>query len=161
MLSKKVEEALNAQVNAELWSAYYYLSMSAHFTDAGLNGFAHWFRKQAREEQDHAMKLYDYIHARNGKVLFAAVAQVPSSWTTPLSVFEDTLTHEKKVTAMIHKIVALATEEKDYATVSFLNWFVDEQVEEEATALGYVEALKFIDGDKIGVYMLNNELGSK
>lgn len=161
MISKKMENALNAQINAELWSAYLYLSMSVHFAGEGLSGFAHWFRKQFEEEQMHATKFMDYLISRGGKVSLAPIAKVDQSWKSPLGAFEDTLRHEKEVTAMIHNLVALAAEEKDYATASLLNWYVDEQVEEEDTAQGYVDALKFIGGEKIGVFMLNEKMGKR
>ncbi|MFR9166318.1 MAG: ferritin [Dysgonomonas sp.] len=160
-LSKKMEEALNNQINAEYWSAYLYLSMSVHFADAGLGGFAGWFRKQYGEETEHAEKLIDYIVSRGGKVTLKPIAKVATSWKSPLAAFEDTLKHEQQVTSMIHSLVTLANEEKDYATASVLQWFVNEQVEEENTARGYVDALKFIGGEKVGVFMLDKELGSR
>lgn len=163
MLSKKMEEALNAQINAEFWSAYLYLSMSMHFENAGLSGFAKWFSAQADEEKDHALKFINYVNSRGGKVSLAPIAKVTQSWKSPLAAFEDTLKHEKEVTKMIHSLVALAETEtgKDYATISMLQWFIDEQVEEEETAQKYVDALKFVGDDKIGIYMLNNELGNR
>jgi len=161
MLSKKMEEALNAQINAEFWSAYLYLSMSMHFENKGLSGFAKWFRMQANEEKDHALRFIDYINSRGGRVLLEPIEKVAQSWDSPLASFEDTLKHEKEVTAMIHNLVTLANEEKDYATLSMLQWFVDEQVEEEETAQKYVDALKFVGSEKLGVYMLNTELGNR
>lgn len=161
MLSKNLEKALNAQVNAEFWSAYFYLSMSMHFADTGLSGFASWFRAQAKEEEEHALKIADYIIARGNKVNLQPIANVALSWESPLAAFEDTLKHEQEVTQMIHQLVALADEEKDYATRSMLLWFVDEQVEEEDTARSYVDALKCIGNEKLGIYMLNKELGSR
>ncbi len=161
MLSKKMESALNAQINAEFWSAYLYLSMSAHFAGRGLSGFAHWFRKQFDEEQNHATKFMNYIISRGGTVSLQPIDKVEQSWKSPLAAFKDTLNHEKEVTAMIHGLVALAEEEKDYATVSLLKWYVDEQVEEEETAQGYVDALTFLGEDKVGIFMLNKELGKR
>ena len=161
MLSKKLEEALNAQVNAEFWSAYLYLSMSTHFASEGLSGFAHWFKVQFEEEQEHAEKFMNYIVSRGGKVALKPIAKVDHKWKSPLHAFEDTLKHEKEVTAMINNLVSMAQEEKDYATNSMLQWFVNEQVEEEDTAQGYVDALKLIEGNNLGVYMLNKELGSR
>ena len=131
MLSKKIEEALNAQVNAEFWSAYLYLSMSTNFAVKGNPGFANWFETQFKEEQDHALIFTKYILSRGGKVTLAPIAEVKTEWNTPLSAFEDTLAHEQKVTSMINDLYALATAEKDYATQSMLKWFIDEQVEEE------------------------------
>ncbi len=161
MLSEKMEKALNAQVNAEFWSAYLYLSMSVDFEAKGLTGFAHWFRNQFDEEQQHAAKIMQYIIARGGKVSLAAIDKVETSWASPVAAFEDTLKHEQTVTGLIHKLVAMAREENDYATESFLKFFVDEQVEEEETAGGIVDALKFIGDDKAAVYMLNKELGAR
>jgi len=161
MLSKKMESALNAQINAELWSAYLYLSMSAHFAGNSLQGFASWFKHQFEEEQEHAMKLFDYVISRGGTVLLQPIEKVDQAWKTPLAAFEDTLKHEKEVTAMIHNLVTMANEENDYATVSMLQWFVDEQVEEEDTAHAYVDALKLIGNEKIGVFLLDKELGKR
>jgi ferritin len=161
MLSKKMEGALNAQINAELWSAYLYLSMSTHFAGCGLSGFAHWFKKQFEEEQAHATKFMDYIVSRGGTVSLQPVDKVEQSWKSPLAAFEDTLKHEIEVTAMIHNLVSLANEEKDYATASLLQWYVDEQVEEEETAQGFLDALKFVGEDKVGVFMLNKEMGKR
>lgn len=161
MLSKNLEKALNAQVNAEFWSSYLYLSMSVHFADAGLSGFAKWFRVQAKEEEEHALKIMDYIVSRGNKVNLQPIAKVTQSWKSPLAAFEDTLKHEQEVTKMIHDLVVVADEEKDYATRSMLQWFVDEQVEEEDTARGLVDALKFIGNEKLGIYMLNKELGGR
>lgn len=158
MLSKKLEAALNAQINAELWSAYLYLSMSAHFAADGKPGFANWFEVQFKEEQDHAMKFFHYIIERGGKVELKPIAKVPHSWKTPLEAFEDTLKHEVEVTSLINNLVALAKEENDYATESMLKWFVDEQVEEEATAQSYIDALKMIKDNGFGIYTLDKEL---
>ncbi|MBD8387891.1 ferritin [Dysgonomonas sp. BGC7] len=161
MLSKKMEAALNAQINAEFWSAYLYLSMSAHFAADGKPGFAHWFNTQFSEEQGHALKIFSYIIERGGSVELKPVAKVPQSWKTPLAAFEDTLKHEKEVTKMVHSLVALAKEENDYATESFLKWFVDEQVEEESTAQGYIDALTMIKDNGFGIYTLDKELRSR
>lgn len=161
MLSEKMESALNAQINAEFWSAYFYLSMSAHFAKKGLSGFAHWFKKQFEEEQSHATKFMNYVIARGGTVSLLPIDKVAQSWKSPLDAFEDTLKHEEEVTALIHNLVTLANEEKDYATASLLQWYVDEQVEEEETAQSYVDALQFIGEDKVGVFMLNKELGAR
>ena len=125
MLSKKMEDALNAQINAEFWSAYLYLSMSSNFAALGNPGFANWFSVQFKEEQDHAMILIKYILSRGGKVTLAPIDKVQTEWSSPLAAFEDTLAHEKKVTSMINNLYALAEEEKDYATKSMLGWFID------------------------------------
>lgn len=161
MLSKKLEKALNEQINAELWSAYLYLSMSADFAADGKPGFANWFKIQFKEEQDHAMKFFNYIVERGGKVELKPITKVPQTWKSPLAAFEDTLKHEQEVTALINNLVTLAKEEQDYATESFLKWFVDEQVEEEATAQGYIDALKMIKDNGFGVYTLDKELSQR
>lgn len=161
MLSKKMEEALNAQINAEFWSGYLYLSMSAHFAKDGKAGFANWFKIQGLEENDHAMKLFDYIIARGGEVTVMPVKEVPHSWETPLAAFEAALAHEKAVTKMIDKLMSLAHEEKDYATISMLQWFVDEQVEEEDTAQEHIDSLKMIKDNGFGIYTLDKELKSR
>lgn len=161
MLSKKLETALNAQINAELWSAYLYLSMSADFATDGKPGFANWFKIQFKEEQDHAMKFFNYIVERGGKVELKPIAKVPQAWKSPLAAFEDTLKHEQEVTALINNLVTLAKEEQDYATESFLKWFVDEQVEEEATAQGYIDAMKMIKDNGFGIYTLDKELSQR
>ena len=158
MLSKKMEEALNAQINAEFWSAYLYLSMSAHFAAAGNSGFANWFEVQFKEEQDHAAIFTKYILSRGGKVMLKPIDGVKTEWTSPLNAFEDTLEHEQKVTAMINNLYAIATEEHDYATQSMLKWFIDEQVEEEETAQGVIDSLKMIKDNGFGLYMLDKEL---
>ncbi|MFT3995039.1 MAG: ferritin [Dysgonomonas sp.] len=157
MLSKKLEDALNAQINAELWSSYLYLAMSAHFAADGKSGFENWFRIQALEEKDHAMKLFDYIITRGGKVDLQPIKGVTKTWKSPLAAFEATLKHEQAVTIMINKLVALAKEENDYATESMLKWFVDEQVEEEATATSYIDALKMINDNGFGIYTMDRE----
>lgn len=158
MLSKKMEAALNAQINAELWSAYLYLSMSAHFAADGKPGIAHWFKAQFDEEQGHAMKIFEYVVERGGKVELKAIGEVTQSWESPLAAFEDTLKHEQIVTAKINDLVTLAREEKDYATESMLQWFVNEQVEEESTAQGYIDALRMIKDNGFGIYTFDKEL---
>ncbi len=132
MLSKKMQKALNDQVNAELNAYYTYLSMSAYFEDQNLKGFAAWMRHHSDEEMVHAMKLYDFINDRRGRVILQPVAEPKSDWETTVSVFEDALAHEKHVTSLIDKLVDLSIKESDHATNSFLQWYVDEQVEEEA-----------------------------
>ena len=160
-MNKKMEEAINAQVNAEFWSAYLYLSMSADFEARGLKGMANWFAVQFREEQDHARILMDYVLSRGNRVTLAPIAAVPASWDSPLDAFEATLKHEQKVTALINGLCRLAEEEKDFATSAKLIWFVNEQVEEEQTAQGIIDALKLVGDDKVGVVMLDKELGAR
>lgn len=161
MLNEKLQNALNTQINAEFWSGYFYLAMSAHFGSDGKPGFENWFRIQALEEKDHAEKLFDYIIERGGKVDLQPIKAVPKTWDSPLAAFEDALKHEKEVSAMINKLVTLAHEEKDYATASFLQWFVDEQVEEESTAQSHVDALKMIKDNGFGIYTFDKELKSR
>lgn len=161
MLSENLRKAINEQVNAEFWSAYLYLSMSADFAAKGLPGFANWMHIQFKEEQDHAMKLFDYIISRGGHPELQSVAEVKTSWESPLAAFEDTFAHEQKVTSMINNLYALATEEKDYATQSMLKWFIDEQVEEEAMAQGIIDALRMIKDNGFGIYTLDKELGAR
>lgn len=161
MLSKKLEDALNAQINAELWSAYLYLSMSAYFAKDGKSGFENWFRVQALEEKDHAMKFLDYIITRNGQVDLQPIKAVPKTWKNPLDVFEASLKHEKTVTTMINDLVALAKDEKDYATENMLKWFVDEQIEEEATVTKHIDSLKMIGDNGFGIYTMDKELKSR
>jgi Ferritin-like protein len=161
MLNKKVEEALNKQINAEFWSGYMYLSMSAYFAKEGKSGFSNWFKVQALEEQDHGMKLFNYIISRGGEVKIEPIAAVPQSWKSPLDVFKAALEHEKKVTAMINDLVTLANEEKDYATLSMLQWFVDEQVEEEESAQEYIDSLEMIKDNGFGIYTLDKELKAR
>lgn len=157
-LSKKMEDALNAQINAEFWSAYLYLSMSANFANDGKAGFAHWFKLQFDEEQEHAMKIFEYIVSRGGTVKLDPIKEVQQSWASPLEAFKDTLKHEKIVTAKINDLMTLAVDEKDYATISTLQWFVDEQVEEEDTAQGYIDALEMIKDNGFGIYQMDKEL---
>ena len=161
MLSKKVEEALNKQINAEFWSGYLYLSMSAHFAKEGKSGFANWFKVQALEENDHAMRFFDYIVSRGGEVTILPIKEVPHSWASPIDAFKAALAHEKHVTALIDNLMTLANEEKDYATGSMLKWFIDEQVEEEDTAQEYIDSLEIIKDNGFGIYTLDKELKSR
>lgn len=158
MLSEKLEEAINAQINAELWSAYLYLSMSADFAGKGMPGFANWMLVQFNEEQDHALKLFNYLVSRGSKPILKPIDKVQIEWDTPLAMLEDTLAHEKIVTKLINDIYTLAIKENDYATQSMLKWFIDEQVEEEETAQGLIDALKLIGNNGFGLYQLDKEL---
>lgn len=156
-----MENALNTQINEEFWAAYLYLSMSAYFTAEGLPGFANWMHVQAQEEVTHAMKIYSYVLERDGKVTLEPIKAVETSWKSPLAVFEASLAHEQKVTAMINKLVDVATEEKDHATISMLQWFVNEQVEEEASAKEIIDALKLIGDNGFGLYSIDKDLASR
>ena len=161
MLSKKMHDALNAQINAEMWSAYLYLSMSMDAADKGLKGVANWFAVQYREEQDHAQILINYLLSRGARVELAPIAAVTTSWASPLEMFEDTLSHEKEVTAMINDLCGIAEADSDRASSNMLVWFVDEQVEEEQTAADIIGELKMIGEDKLGLYMIDKELGAR
>ncbi len=161
MISKKIEEALNAQINAEMWSAYLYLSMAAWCHSNGQSGMGHWFEVQFKEEQDHAQILFNYIVQRGGKVQLRAIDPVPTEWSGILNVFESTLDHENKVTSLINNLFALTLEENDFATQSMLKWFIDEQVEEEDNAQTIIDNLKMIKDNGYGLYMLDKELGAR
>jgi ferritin len=161
MLSKKIENAINKQINAELWSAYLYLSMSAHFESINLGGFANWMRVQAQEELGHAMKFYHHVVERRGRVTVTAIAAPTISWKSPLNAFEDAFKHEQKVTGMINDLANMATGEKDHATISMLKWFIDEQVEEELSTDAIVQKLKMIGTNTGGLYLLDRELAQR
>jgi ferritin len=152
---------MNNQIKHELYSAYMYLSMAAHFEAANLGGFASWMRVQAGEEQEHALKFFDHILDRGGKVALQAIDQPPVEFGTPLAVFEQVYTHEQHVTALIHKLYAQAVTENDYASQLFLGWFVTEQVEEEKNATTIVETLKMIGDKSNAIYQLDHQLGKR
>jgi len=158
MISKKIEEALNGQVNAELYSAYLYLSMESYFKSLDLNGFANWMRVQTQEEIVHATKIYDFINGRGGRIILKAIEGPPTQWDSPRAVFEAAYAHEQKVTGLINGLVDLAIKEKDHATHTFLQWFVNEQVEEEASADTVVQQLKMMENAPGGLFMLDREL---
>ena len=161
MLSPKILEALNKQINAELFSEYLYLSMSAHFEAASLKGMARWMRAQAGEEHGHALKFFDYVNDRDGRVTLAQIDAPKTDWKSAIDVFEDALKHEQKVTGLINDISNLAFAEKDHASHDFLEWFVKEQVEEESVARTIVDQLKLIGGDGTGLYMIDQQLGQR
>ena len=161
MLSKNVEEALNAQINAEFWSAYLYLSMAAYFEAEGKSGFANWFKVQFKEEQAHAEIFMNYLNSRGGRINLRPIDAVPTTWNSPLDLFKETLAHEQKVTALINNLYAISEEEKDYATRSMLTWFIDEQVEEEENAQEYIDHLKLIGDNGYGLYQLDKELATR
>ena len=161
MLSKKMEKALNGQINAEMYSSYMYLSMSAWSEQQGLAGLATWMNQQAQEEMFHAMKFFNFVHERGAKVLLEAIAKPPVKWKSALDVLEVTLAHEQKVTGLINDLANLALDERDHATSIFLQWFISEQVEEEDTAGGIVDKLKLIGKDSSGLFALDQELGQR
>lgn len=158
---------MNKQVNAEFYAAYLYLSISADFASKALNGMAKWYHMQAQEEVTHAMKIYSHIQERLGTVLLEPIAAVPTEWATPMEAFKAALAHEQKVTGMINSLMDLAVAEKDYATQSFLKWFVDEQVEEEDDATANIDKLTILggkDGKNISggsLYQLDKEMGKR
>lgn len=161
MLNNDMEKALNAQVNAEMYSAYLYLSMSAYFQSKSLGGFASWMRVQAQEEMVHAMKLYDFINERGGRVILEPIEAPPTEWDSPLATSEAVYEHEQKVTGLINELVELALEKHDHATNIFLQWFVSEQVEEEDSANDVVEKIKLMGDARGGLFMLDRELGQR
>lgn len=161
MLSDKMQTALNDQLNAETYSAYLYFSMSTYLKSISLEGFASWMFAQAIEELTHAKKIHDFIFQRGGRAILAAIEGPRVEWDSPLSVFQDTLAHEQKVTALINNLVDLAIEESDHATHIFLQWFVTEQVEEEETAGGVLQQLTQIGDSKNGLFMMDRELAKR
>jgi ferritin len=160
-INKKMLDAINEQINAELYSAYMYLSMSAYFESVNLPGFAKWMKIQWQEEIGHADKFFNYIHERGGQVTLKAIDQPPAKWKSPLDAFEATLAHEQKVTGLIDDLVALARKEKDNATEVLLQWYVTEQVEEEKNADQIVRQLKMIKDSSGGLIMLDHHLGKR
>ncbi len=161
MLKKKMVKALNDQVNAEMFSSYLYLSMEAYFQSISLGGFAAWMRAQVQEEMMHGMKFYNFIQERGGKVTLEAIAKPEFSWASPLVAFEAIQKHEEHVTNLINNLVDLAISEKDHATNNFLQWFVSEQVEEEASVGAVVDKLKMIQDNPSGLFMVDAELGKR
>lgn len=161
MLSKAVQDAINEQIKNEFYSAYLYLSMSAHFESGNLQGFAHWMRLQAQEEQGHALKFFDYMHDRGGAVRLQAIDRPPAEWKSSLELFQQVLEHEQMVTGMIHRLYELAAKENDYATEIMLQWFITEQVEEEKNATQIIDQLKLIDAHGTAVLMLDKQLSKR
>ena len=161
MLSEKMAQALNKQVNMELYSTYIYMAMSEYFQANNLKGFANWMNVQAGEEMGHANKFRHYLNEQGARVVFAEVAAPPKEWDSPLAAFEMALGHEKKVTASIKELVTLAKQENDYATEIMLQWFISEQVEEESTASEIVEKLKMIKDSAQGLFMMDGFLGQR
>ncbi len=161
MISQKLQDAVNEQINAELYSAYLYLSMSACFEVQGLPGFANWMKIQTQEEIAHAMKFYAYVIERMGRVELKAIDGPPLEWKTPLEAFEAALAHEQKVTGLINKLIDLAIEENDHAARGFLQWFVDEQVEEEASADSIVQKIKLAANAPGALFMLDKEMAGR
>jgi ferritin len=161
MISKKMQDALVDQINAELYSAYLYLAMAAEFETQNLKGMASWMEVQAKEEVSHAKRLYDFVNDRGGRVTLKAIDAPPAEWKTPSAAFQAAYEHEQKVTAMIHNLVDIARSENDKAAEVMLNWFVEEQVEEEASASEIAERLKMMNESANGLYMLDNALSKR
>ena len=161
MISKKLEDAINYQINRELFSEYYYLSMASYFSSVGLSGFENFFLIQVEEERFHAMKMYKFLNEKGGKVTLQAIEEPKTEFKSPLEVFELAYTHEKLVSKLINELMDLAIQENDHAAKNHLNWFVDEQVEEEDSMDTIVNKLKLIDGEGYGLLMLDKELGER
>lgn len=161
MMSQKVQDAFNKQVNAELYSSYLYLSMSTHFESKNLKGMAGWMRIQAQEELMHALKFIDFINESGGQVLLDQIDAPKTEWSSPIDVFEDTYKHECKVSGLINELVDIALSENNYAANNFLQWFVTEQVEEEASASEVLEKLKLIGDNGVALFMIDQEMGKR
>jgi ferritin len=161
MVSEKMQAAFCDQINRELYSEYLYLSMVAYFDDLGLKGFAHWMRVQTKEEHTHAMMMFTHLGTAGGKVTLQPIAGPPTTFESPLAVFEATLEHERFITANINALLDQALGERDHASAAFLQWFVTEQVEEEAAAKELVDTLRLIGGQGQGLLMLDRELGAR
>lgn len=161
MLSKAMQDAINEQINKELYSSYLYLSMAAYFESTGLPGFATWMRAQSQEELEHALKFFDYVNERGGRVELDAIEKPTVAWESPLAVFEATYEHEQMVTALINNLYKVALEENDYASQVMLHWFIDEQVEEEASVSQIVDSLERVGDKGQGLIMLDRALGAR
>ena len=161
MMSRNLFKAINDQINAELWSAYLYLSMSMDCEAKGYKGIANWFYVQFQEEQAHARIFMNYLNSRGEKVELLPIAEVKTEWDSVLDMFKDTFNHEQKVTSLINNIAAIAEQDRDYATVNRIAWFIDEQVEEEESAREMISTFEAVEGNKYGMYMLDKELATR
>ncbi|HTX19857.1 MAG TPA: ferritin [Bacteroidota bacterium] len=161
MLSKAMQDAVNEQINKELYSSYLYLAMSSHFAESNLPGFASWMKVQSGEEYGHAMKFYGYIIERNGHVEVEAIQKPQTKFKSPSDVFKQVLEHEQKVTASINKLYELAVKEKDYPSQIMLQWFITEQLEEEKSATDILEQLKMIGDAPVSIIMMDRQLGAR
>lgn len=161
MISKNMENSLNQQLNRELFSSYLYLSMATYFENINLVGMSKWMRLQAEEEHIHSMKLFDFIHKIGGRVVLEQIDKPQLDWESPKKAFQEALGHEEFITKHINELTDLAIEERDHSTRTFLQWYVDEQVEEEAVAKEIVQKFNLIDDSKSGLYMLDQELGAR
>jgi len=161
MIGKKMEEALNDQINAELYSAYLYLAMAAYFDSQNLSGFASWMRVQTQEETAHAMKFFHFVGERGGRVVLKAIEEPAKEWKSPLAAFKASYEHEQYITGRINDLVNLAIKEKDHASNAFLQWFVNEQVEEETSVDSVVQQLKMAEKAPGALFMMDRELGGR
>lgn len=161
MIDERMAGALNKQINEELFSAYLYMAMSADFESKDLSGFAHWMQVQAQEEMTHALKIYNFLNERGAKVIYEQINTPQSEWESPVKAFSAALSHEIHITSCINKLVDLASELRDHTTISFLNWFLDEQVEEESTANELVKKLELAGNDGTALLMLDKELSGR
>ena len=161
MLSQKLHDAINAQINAELWSAYLYLAMSMDAEAKGYKGVANWFYVQFQEEQAHARIFMNYLNSRDAKVTLLPIEEVPATWNSVLDMYKQTLEHEKKVTSLINNLAYIANEDRDFASINRLNWFIDEQVEEEESARDMIATVEAVEDNKYGMYMLDKELAAR
>ncbi len=161
MFPQALQEALNDQIRREFYAAYLYLSMAAYFEAMNLPGFAHWMRHQSEEEVEHAMRLFDFVNDRGGRVILQAIEQPPAEFESPLAAFEAALAHEQRVTRHINDIYELAVRENDYPTQVELHWFITEQVEEERTAAQIVEQLRMVGDQPVGLLMMDKMLGER
>ncbi len=161
MLSEKILQALNRQITYEYAASYTYLAMAAYFESLSLTGFAHWFRVQSEEEREHTLRFFDYVNDRGGRVMLGAIDEPQNEFASPLDAFEHALAHEQRVTASINAIYALAAQENDYATMSMLKWFIDEQVEEEKSVDEIIHHLKLVGDDGVGLLLLDRQLAER
>jgi ferritin len=161
MLSKKLQDALNKQINEEYYSSYIYLAMAAYLEDVNLDGCAHWMRMQAQEEWDHGMKIFDYMIDRGARIELREVKAPPKAWDSPLGVFKASLEHEQYMTSNINSLANLCIEERDHATNNLMQWYVSEQVEEEAQVEDIVKKLEMMGGDGPGLFLMDRELKSR
>lgn len=161
MMNPKIQDAFNEQLSAELFSSYLYLSMSAYFESQNLKGMAQWMRVQAQEENMHAMRFFDFINERGGRVLLDKIGEPKTEWRSPLDAFEETCKHESKVTGLINDLADLSLAEKDHAASAFLQWFITEQVEEEATAQEIRDKLRLVSDNPVALFMIDQELGQR
>ncbi len=161
MIPKQVQDAINEQINHELYSAYLYLSMAAHFESENFPGFAHWMIVQYKEETSHAMKFYKFLHDRSGKVVLKAIEQPPTKFETPLKIFEMILKHEQKVSALINRLYELAVKHKDYPTQVLLQWFITEQVEEEKNDLEIINQLTMAGNAPAAIMLIDRQLAMR